>query len=292
MVTPVHVSHRRLFGRTEMLKKSLIALAVAGTLGTLGFGKDLYSYLRTAGGEARQALKAGVPIEFEIQRARDMVESLIPEVRTCMHVIAEEEVNIDHLNREIAKAETGLERQRSEILVMRKDLESNQATFQYASRRYTAEEVRQDLAQRFQRFKTAESTLASQQEIRRQRERSLVAAREKLESMLNEKRTMEVEIEHLEARLKQVQAAQAANHLSVDDSGLSRARQLITELNKQMDVETRLLDSQGHFTGLIPVSTREPVPADLARQIDQHFGTVPQTESAEGSSRVANLGGK
>lgn len=292
MIEPDHESHRHLFGRMEMLKKSLITLAVAGTLGTLAFGRDLYSYLRTAGGEARQALKAGVPIEFEIQRARDMVESLIPEVRTCMHVIAEEEVNIEHLNREIAKAETGLERQKSEILVMRKDLESNQTTFQYVSRRYTADEVRQDLSQRFQRYKTAESTLASQQEIRRQRERSLVAAREKLESMLNEKRTMEVEIEHLEARLKQVQAAQAANHLSVDDSGLSRARQLITELNKQLDVESRLMDSQGHFTGLIPVSTREPAPADLARQIDQHFGTGSQVESLEAAERVANLQSK
>jgi len=292
VIEPDYVFLRHLFGRTEMLKKSLLTLAVAGTLGTLAFGRDLYSYLRTAGGEARQALKAGVPIEFEIQRARDMVESLIPEVRTCMHVIAEEEVNIDHLNREIAKAETGLERQKSEILVMRKDLESNQATFQYASRRYTADEVRQDLAQRFQRFKTVESTLASQQEIRRQRERSLVAAREKLESMLNEKRTMEVEIEHLEARLKQVQAAQAANHLSVDDSGLSRARQLITELNKQLDVETRLMDSQGHFTGLIPVATREPAPADLARQIDQHFRVGAPVETVEASDRVANVNAK
>ncbi|HBH51431.1 MAG TPA: hypothetical protein DDY91_06005 [Planctomycetaceae bacterium] len=273
-----------------MLKKSLIAFAVAGTLGTLAFGRDLSSYLRTAGGEARQALKSGVPIEFEIQRARDMVESLIPEVRTCMHVIAEEEVNIDHLNREIAKAEVGLERQKGEILTMRKDLESSQATFQYASRRYTADEVRGDLAQRFQRFKTAEATLASQQEIRRQRERSLVSAREKLEAMLNEKRTMEVEIEHLEARLKQVQAAQAASHLSVDDSGLSRARQLITELNKQLDVETKVLDAQGQFTGLIPVSAREPAPADLARQIDQHFGTASTTQGAVAAERVANLG--
>ena len=273
-----------------MLKKSLIAFAVAGTLGTLAFGRDLSSYLRTAGGEARQALKSGVPIEFEIQRARDMVESLIPEVRTCMHVIAEEEVNIDHLNREIAKAEVGLERQKGEILTMRKDLESSQATFQYASRRYTADEVRGDLAQRFQRFKTAEATLASQQEIRRQRERSLVSAREKLEAMLNEKRTMEVEIEHLEARLKQVQAAQAASHLSVDDSGLSRARQLITELNKQLDVQTKVLDAQGQFTGLIPVSAREPAPADLARQIDQHFGTASTTQGAVAAERVANLG--
>ncbi|MFN8856812.1 MAG: hypothetical protein ACK50P_14690 [Planctomycetaceae bacterium] len=273
-----------------MLKKSLIAFAVAGTLGTLAFGRDLSSYLRTAGGEARQALKSGVPIEFEIQRARDMVESLIPEVRTCMHVIAEEEVNIDHLNREIAKAEVGLERQKGEILTMRKALESSQATFQYASRRYTADEVRGDLAQRFQRFKTAEATLASQQEIRRQRERSLVSAREKLEAMLNEKRTMEVEIEHLEARLKQVQAAQAASHLSVDDSGLSRARQLITELNKQLDVETKVLDAQGQFTGLIPVSAREPAPADLARQIDQHFGTASTTQGAVAAERVANLG--
>lgn len=273
-----------------MIKKTLVGLAVVTVLGVLSFGRDFLSYARTVGSEARHAIKSGVPIEFEIQRARDMVENLVPEIRTCMHVIAEEEVNINHLNREIAQGETGLNRQKEEILALRKDLDLNKSTYQYASRRYTSSEVRQDLAQRFQRYKTAESTVASKQEIRNQREKSLVAAREKLESMLNEKRTLEVEIEHLEARVKQVQAAQTASKFNLDDSQLSRARQLISELNKQLDVQTRLLDSEGKFTGLIPVDVTEQAPEDLSRQIDDYFqkDDAPKSE-AEAGERVADL---
>jgi len=222
-----------------------------------------------------------------------MVENLVPEIRTCMHVIAEEEVNIDHLNREIAQGETGLNRQKEEILALRKDLDLNKSTYQYASRRYSSGEVRQDLSQRFQRYKTAEATVSSKQEIRNQREKSLVAAREKLESMLNEKRTLEVEIEHLEARVKQVQAAQTASKFSLDDSQLSRARQLISELNKHLDVQARMLDSEGRFTGLIPVEVSAQVPEDLSRQIDEYFQDNEGGKcEAEAGERVADLNGR
>ncbi len=276
-----------------MVKKSLIGLAVVGVLGVMACGREFFSYVRTVGTEARQAMKSTVPVEFEIQRARDMVENLVPEIRTCMHVIAEEEVNIDHLNREIASAEAGLNRQKEEILALRKDLDLNKSTYQYASRKYSATEVKQDLNQRFQRFKTAEATVSSKQEIRNQREKSLVAAREKLESMLNEKRTLEVEIEHLDARVKQVQAAQTASKFSLDDSNLARARGLINELNKQLDVQTRLLDSEGKFSGLIPVDVGASVPNDLSQQIDEYFdrGGEKKAEAAPGD-RVAELDGR
>ncbi|MCY2962400.1 MAG: hypothetical protein NT069_01905 [Planctomycetota bacterium] len=276
-----------------MVKKSLIGLAVVGVLGVMACGREFFSYVRTVGTEARQAMKSTVPVEFEIQRARDMVENLVPEIRTCMHVIAEEEVNIDHLNREIASAEAGLNRQKEEILALRKDLDLNKSTYQYASRKYSATEVKQDLNQRFQRFKTAEATVASKQEIRNQREKSLVAAREKLEAMLNEKRTLEVEIEHLDARVKQVQAAQTASKFSLDDSNLARARGLINELNKQLDVQTRLLDSEGKFSGLIPVDVGASVPNDLSQQIDEYFdrGGEKKAEAAPGD-RVAELNGR
>lgn len=273
-----------------MLKKSLIGLAVAGAIGVFVFGREFVSYVRTAGSEARQALKSNVPIEFEIQRAKDLVENLVPEIRTCMHVIAEEEVNIEHLNREIAVGETGLARQKEEILALRKDLDLNKSTYQYASRKYSAGEVRQDLAQRFDRYKTAESTVASKQEIRNQREKSLVAARQKLEAMLNEKRTLEVQIEDIEAKVKQVQAAQTASKFTLDESNLSRARQLIGELNKQLEVQSRVLDAEGKFTGLIPVDVGTSVPENLSQQIDDHFnrGNQKKTE-AESAEPVAKI---
>src|SRR4029077_2045884 len=99
-----------------MAKKALIGVAVAAVLSTLVFGRDAISYVKTFGSSARDAIKAEVPLEFEIQRARDMVGNLVPDIRKCMHVIAEEEVNVEHLFKEIARAETDMNKQKDEIV--------------------------------------------------------------------------------------------------------------------------------------------------------------------------------
>jgi hypothetical protein len=60
---------------------------------------------------------------------------------------------------------------------------------------------------------------------------------------------------------------------------------LIDDLNKQLDVKQRVLDSEAKFTGLIPVEKATPaVPADLSQQIDTYFNQTPE------SSEVADRG--
>jgi hypothetical protein len=46
-------------------------------------------------------------------------------------------------------------------------------------------------------------------------------------------------------------------------------------------VQSRLLDSEGKFTGLIPVSSPTAVPEDLAQQIDAYFEKPAATVAAE-----------
>ena len=110
------------------------------------------------------------------------------------------------------------------------------------------------------------------------REQTLVANREKLENMMQAKKELEVKLEQLQARIHTVKAAEAVSQLAVDDSNLSHARKLITELNKQLDVKQKMLDVEGKFVGLIPLETVMPaVPADLDKQIDAYF-SQPVTE--------------
>ncbi|HLJ12389.1 MAG TPA: hypothetical protein VKU82_14435, partial [Planctomycetaceae bacterium] len=170
------------------LKKTVIGVVSLVVLSTLVFGRDVVSYVKTFGSSARNAIKAEVPIEFEIQRARDMVGNLLPDIRKCMHVIAEEEVNVEHLSKDIAGAQTDMTKQRDEILALRRDVDQGRQTYQYASRTYSCNEVKRDLASRFERYKTAEATLASKRQILSAREKSVSAAREKLEGMLASKR--------------------------------------------------------------------------------------------------------
>lgn len=266
-----------------MLKKSIFGVAAAALLSTFVFGRDVVSYVKTFGCSARDRIKSEVPIEFEIQRARDMVENLVPDIRQCMHVIAEEEVNVEHLLRDVAKAESELGKQKGEILALRRDLDSGRQTYQYASRTYTANDVKRDLSARFERFKVAESTLASKKQILAAREKSVVAAREKLDNMLSEKRDLEVKVEHLEARVKTIQAAQTASSVQLDNSQLARAKKLISDLNKQLDVTQRVLDEEGKFAGLIPVDPANVVPEDLSSQIDEYFGKPSPAEANDKS---------
>lgn len=264
-----------------MLKKSLIGAGIALTLGAFVFGKDVFSYARTAGSSVRNAVKSEVPIEFEVQRAREMVENLVPDIRRCMHVIAEQQVDIEHLQREIARKDTELEQQKTAILALRQDLDSGDSTFVYASRTYTSDEVKRDLANRFGRYKVAKESLDRDSEILDARRQALAANEKRLDNMLASKQQLEVKVEQLEARLKTLQATQSVATIEFDDSQLVRAKKLIAELDKQLDVEQRLQDADGKFTELIPVDAEPPVPADITGQIDSYFDDGVDTESPD-----------
>ncbi|HUE16367.1 MAG TPA: hypothetical protein VMR25_19490, partial [Planctomycetaceae bacterium] len=61
-----------------MLKKAIIGTGAVMALGTLIFGRDVVSYGRAAWSATRDAVKSEVPPEFEVQRARTLVEQLVP----------------------------------------------------------------------------------------------------------------------------------------------------------------------------------------------------------------------
>ena len=252
-------------------QKFVIGAAVLATLGTFVFGRDVVSYMKTAGNSVRQAVKAEVPVDFEVERARKMVEDLVPDIRRCMHVIAEQQVDVESLQNEIHESELAMKQQKEAMFTLRSDLESKDTEFVYASRSYTKDEVRNDLAQRFDRFKIATDTVKRNSQILRAREKALDANREKLENMLSSKMDMEVQIEQLEARLKSVQAAETVGNLEIDNSQLTRAKSLIKDLNKQLDVKEKLLDAEGKFTGLIPVDTQVEEKRDVVKQMDAYF---------------------
>lgn len=256
-----------------MLKKLVVGSAVALALGTFVFGRDVVSYLRTGFHSVRAAVKSEVPIEFEIQRARTMVDQLVPDIRQCMHVIAEQQVDIEHLGATLAKKEADLAKQREAILTLRADLGSGKGQFVYAGRKYRPHDVKRDLAARFERFKAAEEVLAADRKILSARELTLKANQQKLDGMLQAKKELEVKLEQLQARLQTVRAAETVSTLAIDDSNLSHARALIAELNKQLDIKEKILDSEGKLTGLIPVEATESpvVPNDIDQQIDAYF---------------------
>ena len=259
-----------------MIKKSIMATGVALVLALLLFGRSAVSYVRTSAGVVSDAVQDTVPVEFQIERARDMIKDLVPEIRKNLHVIAKEQVEVERLEKQVADAEEKLAKAESDILRLKDDLAKEQEEYKYNGRIYTVSQVKTDLANRFQRYKTSEATLGSLREIHDARQLSLEAAREKLDGMLAARRQLQVDVENLEARLKMVAAAQTTSEYNFDDSKLSRAKDLVADLRSRLDVAEQLVNVEGNFQGQIPLD--EPVPEDIVERVTEYFD-APSVEA-------------
>ncbi len=264
-----------------MIRKTLVAVAGASLLAVLFFGRDAVSYMSTSFGWMKDSVKSSVPVEFEIERARRMVKNLVPDIRRNMHVIAQEEIEIERLDKEIAKTENTMSREKAEIMQLKGDLASKQPTYSYGGRTYTVSHVKVDLANRFERYKTHDAMLANLRDIQSARRTSLDAARQKLENMLTQKRQLEVDVEQLEAQFKMVEVAQTLSEHNIDDSQLGRVKDLIADIRSRLKVAERLA-STPLVEGEIPVSASQGETENIVDQVTEYFGVQAEpTQVAE-----------
>ena len=253
-----------------MIKKTIITTAAILLAGVMLFGRNTIGYIRTSLGYVHDSVQNSVPVGFEIDHARQMIQDLVPEVRKNMHVIAKEEVEVQRLEEQIANSESKLAKDKEQILRLKTDLATAKDTYQYGGRNYTAAEVKTDLANRFERYKTAEATLASLKQVHDARVKSLAAARQKLEGMLAQKRQLQVEVENLEARNQMVAAAQTTSNYQFDDSQLGRAKELVQNLKTRLEVSEKLVNAESEFQGEIPLD--KATPQNIVDQVGDYFG--------------------
>ena len=128
-------------------------------IGSLVFGRDMFSYVKSSAKWTRTAVKDSVPIEFELKRAHDLLEEIIPEIHRNIKLIAQEEVEIAALKADIAKSEKSFEEETQRIVNLRNALNVQKAAYTFGNQQYSARSS-QNLAWRFDRFKEAEVVLA------------------------------------------------------------------------------------------------------------------------------------
>ena len=254
-----------------MVRKLAYSAATVAAVGVLVFGKDAVSYVKTGCQSVRNSIKSEVPIEFEIERARNEVKQIIPEIKNSLHVVAREQVEVAQLAAAIEHKSKQLSGQEEAILTLSSDLKTEKPQFVYAGSRYSRKELEKDLTQRFNRFKVAEDTLKKERELLAAKEKALASHRSTLEGMLSQKKDLEVALERLQARLRTVEARKTVTGLSIDDSKLAQVKSLIGEIDQRLDVEDAVLDAEGNFSDLIPVEQHVEETGDITARIDEHF---------------------
>lgn len=261
--------------------RRILFWSVAGTVvAVLIFGRHLQSYVRTATGWVSESVKQSVPIEFEIDRARGMVKDIIPEIRKNMQIIAKEEVDVEQLGQQIDRLEKKQDKDRTEVMSLNQQVGSGKETFKFAGRSYTLEQVKCDLANRFERYKTSDITLASLREMQSAREKSLSAAHEKLDAMLAQKRQLEVDVENLQARLKVLEVAQTSSATSFDDSHLGQVKELLNDLRTRVSVEEKMVHVEDTVHGEIPVDQPASTTDKIVERVTEYFST-PSTDNVK-----------
>jgi chromosome segregation ATPase len=261
------------------LKRSVIVVAGVTVVGGLLFGKDVSSYVRSSAKSVRTVVKDSVPIDFELRRARDLLDEIIPEMHANVRLIAQEEVEVAGLNVDITNSEKSVEEEQVRIAKLRNALSTHRARYSFAGQEYPRSYVKADLANRFERFKESEIHLASKRRLLESRENSLHAAMQLLERTRSRKRTLEDQIESLASQHRLVKSAAVGSHIQVDNSKLAQTEKLIRQIKKRLDVAERVLANESKFTQAIPVDA--VVESDLLTQVDDYFQDRQQLASAD-----------
>jgi chromosome segregation ATPase len=260
-----------------MLKKALVAGGAVALL-SMAVGLPVASYTKCGVSWLRDSAGDAVPLEWELRRARQMIDGLKPEIADNAKRIAREKIEVARLEQQFEETETRLSKAQRDIERLTSDLEGGDEHFTYAGRSYTSSQVKEDLKSRFKRFKTRRSTADKLQQMLSARRASLDAAESRMEEMLSAKRQLEVEVENLQARLGALRVAQTSSKLNLDDSHLSQTRRLLDEIQTRIDVEEETMSVDAEYFGEINLD--EASDENLLEDIASYF-EKPQADSQE-----------
>lgn len=258
----------------KWLKRGVIVAASVSILGGLLFGKDVVSYVRSSAKSVRTVVKDSVPIEFELRRASDLLEQIIPEMHANIRQIAQEEVEVAALKVDISRSEDSMKQEEQRIAKLRDALAEAKAQYCFAGKDYPRSYVKEDLANRFERFKETELVLAGKKKLLGSRENSLHAAMQVLEQTRSRKKMLATKIESLTSQYRLIKAASVGSNIQVDNSKLAQTEKLIAQIKKRLDVSERVLAHESQFVQSIPVDA--VAEEDLLTQVDEYFKTRDQ----------------
>ncbi|MGV3485662.1 MAG: hypothetical protein ACO1RT_14695 [Planctomycetaceae bacterium] len=252
-----------------MLKKLILAGGAVTLMSGLSLATPIWSYGRCATSWLTDTASDAVPLEWEMKRARQMIEDLQPEIAKNAKQIAREKIEVARLERQVAQCDEALAKTQADIERLSADLRSGDEAYTYAGKTYTSVAVKEDLNNRFNRFKTRRETADKLRQMLDAREASLRSAADRMDAMLASKSQLEVEVENLQARIGALRVAQTSSELSLDDSHLSRTRQLLDDIASRIDVEEETVAVDNEYFG--EINLEETASEDLLDEISNYF---------------------
>ncbi len=251
----------------KLIKWSALTVCGVAIVGTLVFGTDIFSYAGSSYKRLKENVKSAVPMEFEIQRARDLLSDLLPELQANVVTVAKEEVEVEELEKEISEQTKALEKAKTNVAWLRKQIEIQPVV--YTASGGERKEKIQTLAREVEDLKLEEKLLEGKEKILTARKRSLNAAIQSLKEAQLRKVKLEAQIENLEHEIRLVKMQSHSPHINVDRSSLVKAEKLVNTLKKRLTVAQKIMTREIH----LPAPTvEEKSEKELLCSIDSYLG--------------------
>jgi len=267
----------------KMVKKGVLgAVLGAGALALL-FGTAAPSYVKTAFCRARQAVKAEVPFEFEIDRARQEIVALDTAIERNLEALAKADVAVKRLEAEVVATRGDLDREARELVAL-KDMVQDGDVRLTGGVSYSPAELKGELGRRLDHYRLLKQTLGARSETLKARQKNVVAAREQFEIAKAARRDLMAKIETLEARHNQIKASRSANDFEFDDSAVGRAKAIVAELETRLDEMAKVDELKGKYLDHATIKF-EPS-RDVLKEVEDEFGSC---DKANGHVAEKNL---
>lgn len=254
----------------SLIKKAVVGTALGAGALYLAFGTSAPSYVRTAFHKVRDGAKGAVPVQFDIDRARDEIASLEPAIKDGIVQVANARVDIVLLEREIASTRANLQAERTAMESIHKSFSTGD--YRLAGPiRYTEDEIKADLGRRLDSYKGGDRRLKDMEATLKAKQKTLSAAEQQLKQMATAKKALLTKVAEIEARLQMIETTKSGRDYHFDDSALARAKQSISDLEKRLDVLAIQAEMEGKYSDTgVPLGL-EPG-RDVLKELDAEFG--------------------
>src|SRR3954468_22255053 len=98
----------------KLIKKGVVGTALGAGALYLAFGTSAPSYVRTAFHRVRHTAQDSVPVQFQIERAREEIANLEPAIVENRETLARAMVDVEYLEREIQSTQANLAQEKRE----------------------------------------------------------------------------------------------------------------------------------------------------------------------------------
>jgi len=258
----------------KVAKKGLIGAALGAAALGLVFGTAAPSYVKTSFHKARQSVKGSVPVEFEIERAKQEIAALEPAINNGIESLAIAMVEAEQLEKEIVAIRGELNEEGRQLQALNEHLKTGDLHLT-GGVAYSEKEVKNDLARRMDHYKLVKNILGDKQETLKIRQKNVLSAREGLVAMQAAKRDLTARVEGIQARLNQINASRTSNEFNFDSSAVGQAKKTVTELESKLEQMARIDDLKGKYAERGVSITVEPG-RDVSKEIEAEFNSAPK----------------